>query len=248
MKRNILFAAFIFSAIASVAQNDRVTDDNSIIWNQLFATVRLKNNIDFLGEVQWRRTNGFSDPQQLLLRTGVQVRPNHQLSFAVGYAYVETYPYGDYPIAANGTFPEHRLHEQVQFRQGFGKLITTQRIRIEQRYIGRRTPASEREIEKWLFSNRFRYLLRMQHPVVTNENINLYVVAADEIFINAGKNVGVNIFDQNRLMFFLGSKLTNNISLETGYINQTLMQGRRINNSTIMQNNNGLVLALILTL
>jgi hypothetical protein len=66
------------------------------------------------------------------------------------------------------------------------------------------------------------------------------------LFIGAGKNLGTNIFDQNRIFLLLGYKLNKKLSIEGGYFNQTLQQGRRINNSTIMQRNNGLVLSSVL--
>ena len=50
---------------------------------------------------------------------------------------------------------------------------------------------------------RFRYLFKTQY----NFTPKLYAVAADEIFIGAGKNVGVNIFDQNRIFLLAGVKL-----------------------------------------
>ena len=73
----------------------------------------------------------------------------------------------------------------------------------------------------------------------------MYAAVADEIFIGAGKNVGVNIFDQNRLFLLVGYKLNKNVNIESGYFNQTLQQGRRINNQTIMQRNNGLLVSCI---
>ena len=73
----------------------------------------------------------------------------------------------------------------------------------------------------------------------------MYAAVADEIFIGAGKNVGVNIFDQNRLFLLVGYKLNKNVNIESGYFNQTLQQGKRINNQTIMQRNNGLLVSCI---
>lgn len=70
-----------------------------------------------------------------------------------------------------------------------------------------------------------------------------YAVAADELFIGAGKNLGINIFDQNRIFLQLGYAFSKKISLEAGYFNQTLQQGRRVNEKSIIQRNNGLVIA-----
>ncbi|HVK97341.1 MAG TPA: DUF2490 domain-containing protein, partial [Flavisolibacter sp.] len=238
--KKLLCTIFIYSTLQLSAQNDRVVDDNNITWTQLQTSFKLNDKVSLLGEYYGRRTDGVKYWQQWMLRTGLQIKATPQLSFTLAYAYIDTYPYGDYPIAANGTFPEHRLQQQVQLKNAFGKLDATQRIRIEQRFIGRRLPNTiDREIEKFLFSNRFRYMLRLQHPIVNINGFNLYGAAADEVFVSAGRNVGVNIFDQNRLMLLLGSKLSDKVTIEAGYINQTLMQGRRINNATIIQDNKG---------
>jgi len=240
------FVFLLFAPIFLKAQNDRVQDHNTIGWAQLFGTVKLNEKWDWLAEYQWRRVNGLQDWQQSLFRTAIQRRLNNQFTLAAGYAWIETFPYGDYPLAANGTFPEHRLHQQVQMRNTAGKLVISQRLRIEQRWIGRVQAGTNRKIEDWVFSNRFRHLLRLQYPLV-DKNL-LYAAVADEVFVNAGKKVGANVFDQNRIMVIMGSKLSNNLSVEAGFINQTLFQGRRINNSTIVQDNNGATLALIVSL
>lgn len=244
--KQILIVALSLLPVLATAQNDRIEDDNTIAWAQLFTTVRLNSKWDALVEYQWRRENGLKYWQQSLLRTGVQRKLNNQLSIAVGYGWIETFPYGDYPLAANGTFPEHRIHEQVQLKNSFGKLSLTQRLRIEQRWIGRVKPNTKREIEDWMYSNRFRHLVRLQYPLAGNNK--LYAAIADEVFISAGKQVGANVFDQNRIMMMLGSKLSDRLSMEAGYINQTLFQGRRVNNNTIVQNNNGATVALIINL
>jgi len=90
-----------------------------------------------------------------------------------------------------------------------------------------------------VFLHRFRYHFKIQYSITPK----FYIVAADEIFIGAGKNVGVNIFDQNRIFLLAGFKINKNVSVEGGYFNQTLQQGRRINNNSIIQRNNGVVLS-----
>ena len=248
MRKTVLIG-LLFAGMAANAQNDRLKDNNDLLWGQVFVTIPAANKWDVLIETQLRRTNGIKDGQQNLYRAAVQHRPNEQVSLAAGYAYIETFPYGDYPLAANGTFPEHRVFEQVVLKQPIKKLGITHRFRVEQRWLGRRKPlVEEREIESWTFLHRFRYQLRLQHPIVASENFTLYGAAADELFIGAGKQLGINVFDQNRIFLLLGAKLSRNVALEGGYINQILMQGRRVNDRTIMQHNNGAVLSVLLTL
>jgi len=227
------------------AQNDRVNDNNYINWVQTFNTISLKKKWSLHLEYQWRRTDGLKNWQQSLLRIGANYKLNENITAHLGYGWIETFPYGDYPIANNGTFPEHRIYEQISFRQPVNRFLFTHRFRIEQRWLGRvkAGSAGNRKIEDWFFLHRFRYQFRMQHPFFTKGYKQFYAAAADEVFIGAGKNVGVNIFDQNRIFLLLGYKLNKKLSVEAGYFNQTLQQGRRVNNTTIMQRNNGMVLS-----
>lgn len=237
--RSIFLSLLLITVVNTAAQNDRVNDYNNTNWMQVFAIIPLHKKWSVHAEYQWRRTDGLKDWQQGLFRTGVNYKLNDHVILHAGYAEAETYAYGNFPIASNGTFPEHRLYEQLTLRQPVNKFLFTHRFRIEQRWLGKRKAGTEREIEEWLFLHRFRYQFRAQLALTKK----WYAAAADEIFIGAGKNVGVNIFDQNRIFLLAGHKFNPVISIECGYFNQTLQQGRRINNTTITQRNNGVVIS-----
>lgn len=244
MKKNICFYLLLLPATL-LAQNDRLNDPNNINWVQTINTINLSKKWSIHAEYQWRRDDGFKNWQQSLLRLGANYKMNDNVTAHIGYGWIETFPYGDYPIAATGTFPEHRLYEQLSFRQPVNKWIFTHRFRVEQRWLGRviANTGNNREIEGWNFLHRFRYQFRTQYPFWTKGDKQLYGAAADEIFIGAGKNLGTNIFDQNRIFLLFGLKVNKKVSLEAGYFNQTLQQGRRINNNTIIQRNNGLFIS-----
>lgn len=230
------------------AQNDRVNDFNNTNWLQTFNTISLNKKWSLHLEYQWRREEGVKHWQQSLLRIGANYKLNENITAHLGYGWIETFSYGDHPIANNGTFPEHRIYEQLSFRQPINRWTFSHRFRIEQRWLGRVVAGTDREIEGWNYLHRFRYHFRAQHPFWAKGDQQFYGAAADEIFIGAGKKVGVNIFDQNRIFLLLGYKLNKKLSLEAGYFNQTLQQGRRVNNQTIMQRNNGMVLGSYLNL
>lgn len=242
MKKLILIP-FAFVFIFSQAQNDRVNDYNNTNWLQTFNSIVLNKKWSLHLEYQWRRENGFKSWQQSLLRTGMNYKLNDNITAHLGYAWVETFPYGDFPIANNGTFTEHRIYEQLNLRQPVSKFLLTHRFRIEQRWLERIIPGIAGPVKDWFFLHRFRYQFRAQYPFWTRADKQFYGAAADEIFIGAGRNLGTNIFDQNRIFLLLGYKLNKRLSLEAGYFNQTLQQGRRVNNQTIMQRNNGAVLS-----
>ncbi len=243
--KKILLLPLLLAAFYSAAQNDRLNDHNNINWLQSVNTVPLGKKWSIHAEYQWRRENGLKYWQQSLLRLGVNYKLHENVSAHIGYGWIETFPYGDFPIANAGTFPEHRIYEQMTFRQPVSKWIFTHRFRVEQRWLGRvkASTSGNREIESWFFLHRFRYQFRTQYPIWIKGDKQFYAATADELFIGAGKNLGINIFDQNRIFLLLGHKLNKKISVEAGYMNQTLQQGRRINNSTIMQRNNGFVLS-----
>ncbi|MEP7254388.1 MAG: DUF2490 domain-containing protein [Ferruginibacter sp.] len=238
MKLIFSLASLLFSVIL-FAQNNRQSDFNNINWVQAFVTKKISPKTDWLIEYQWRRTNGLTDWQQGLFRTAVQYKPNSNFTLAIGYAQAEIFSYGDFPIAANGSFPEHRIFEQAIIKQNINKFSISNRFRIEQRWLGKVEAGTNREIESWTFLHRFRYLLKVQYPF----NKKMYAWLGNEIFIGAGKNLGVNIFDQNRIHASIGYKINNHVNIELGYINQVLQQGRVVNSKTILQRNNGLTLA-----
>jgi hypothetical protein len=244
----ILFPVWgLVISVAALAQNDRRNDYNNINWLQTVNTIAVSKKWSVHLEYQARRTKGWKNWQQSLLRTGINYKMHEHITVHLGYAWIETFAYGDFPIASSGTFPEHRLYEQISFRQPVNNWVFTHRFRIEQRWLGRVKAAPGREIESWNFLHRFRYQFRAQVPLWSKKEQQFFLAAADEVLIGAGKNVGVNIFDQNRILLLAGYKFSNRFSLEAGYLNQTLQQGKKMNDQTIMQRNNGTMLSAILS-
>jgi len=248
--KKISLIIFLLYHLNLSAQNDRVNDYNYINWVQTVNSISLNRKWSLHLEYQWRRTDGLKNWQQSLLRIGTNYKLNDNVTAHLGYGWIETFSYGDYPIASNGTFPEHRIYEQISFRQPINKWTFTHRFRIEQRWLGKvmAGTVSNREIEDWLFLHRFRYQFKSQYAFWRKNHKELYGVLADELFIGAGKNLGINIFDQNRFFAMMGFRMNKNVALEFGYINQTLQQGRRVNDKTIIQRNNGVVLTSVLSL
>jgi hypothetical protein len=60
--------------------------------------------------------------------------------------------------------------------------------------------------------------------------------------IGFGRNVAVNIFDQNRLGLLMGVRLSSSWSLEGGYFNQMLQFSRLVGGQSVMQYNRGMIL------
>jgi hypothetical protein len=250
MKIILQFTVFYFAVIANLnAQNTRTNDHNQIGWYNYFGTFKIANKFSIHTEYQWRRDNYVTDKQQGLLRVGLNYQANPKLQVRLGYAWIETYTYGDYPINGMGKdFTEHRIFQMATLTDKISKLDISHRFMLEQRFVGRyKSPILETE-DEYLFLNRLRYMFRIQMPLKGKsiDDKTPYIAIYDEVFIGFGPNVNENVFDQNRFGLLLGYKLNSSFRVEAGYLNQTLQLGREVNGRNVFQNNNGFIINSIL--
>ena len=239
--KKVLILVALLGPVSIFAQNARVTANSTHAWFMLNGLTKIKGNFSFFHDVQFRRSDVFSKKQQLLLRGGLAYDFNDKIQSMAGYAYVSTAPYGDYPV--KNTFDEHRAFEQIQVKQSLGKVNLFQRYRLEQRWIG---SAALGSFNAPRFENRMRFMARLNFPITTMGKIGLYANVYDEIFINFGKKVAYNIFDQNRWAANVGIKFNKNVSLELGYLLQTLQQRNLLaTNQSVFEQNNTLTTVLV---
>lgn len=247
MKKSViatLCLLFTFTLLVH-GQNNRINTYGSIGWFNGFATVQLNPKFSLHGEYQWRRADVIANWQQSLLRVGLNYHLNPRVLFRAGYAWIETFPYGELPLNTLGRdFTEHRFYQMMQLSHREGIIECSHRFMLEQRFIGRYSSASISKEDEFVFSNRLRYMFRAQLPLKGKSigDKTPYVAVYDEIFIGFGENVNANVFDQNRLGILLGYRFNKTIRMEGGYLNQILQFGRQINGQSVFQNNQGVIL------
>ena len=214
----LLLAPCLLLNTAHAQTGQRIKDYNNNGWYMYIGDHRVSDRWGLHTEVQLRRYNIIKDPQQLLIRGGVNYDLTPTALFTLGYAYIETHPYGDYPAA--GIFPEHRAYQQLQLKGNLARIGLTHRYRLEQRWI---KPAGASD---YTYLNRARYMLKATLPLLgpTLEVNEPFLAVYDEVMIGFGKNIRKNIFDQNRAYAALGYKLSNTASLELGYLNQIVQK------------------------
>lgn len=241
----LLLAACTFFSTVARAQNNRLNTQNAIGWYNCFGTLKLSGKTSLHTEYQWRRDHLILNWQQSLLRVGVNYALTPRVLFRAGYAWVETFAYGELPINGMGrNFTEHRIYEMVQLSHKEERVDFTHRFMLEQRFIGRYASANAAAENAYPFANRLRYMVRLQVPLKGKEmgERTPYAAAYDEVFIGFGKNVNANVFDQNRLAILLGYTFNKRIKIEGGYLNQILQLGRQVNGLNVFQHNQGLIL------
>ncbi len=248
MNCRILFSLLLsISSVIAVGQNTRQNNYNTIGWYSYFGTFKLNSKWGIHTEYQWRRDNVITKWQQSLLRLGVNYQLNPKMQLRLGYAWIETFAYGDIPINAFGKdFSEHRLFQMATLTDKLSIVDISHRFMLEQRWIGKYSSPILNKEDEFPLVNRFRYMLRTQLPLKgkTIEDKTPYLVFYNEIFIGFGKNVNENIFDQNRVGILMGYRLNKSFRIEGGYLNQILQLGRAVNTRNVFQYNSGFILNL----
>lgn len=239
-----LLTASLVVQHAAKAQNTRLNDYNTIGWYNYFGTFKLSSKWSIHTEYQFRRAELITAWQQSLARVGVNYQIHPKVQLRLGYAWIETFPYGSVPLNAMGKdFTEHRLYQMMTVTDKAGIVDLSHRFMLEQRWVGRYTNPNLTSEDEFPYLNRVRYMFRAQLPLGRKElkDKTPYLAMYDEIFIGFGKNVNENIFDQNRLALLLGYRFSPLLRLEAGYLNQIVQLGREVNGRNVFQYNNGLI-------
>jgi hypothetical protein len=223
MKPSSFVAGLMLAGVVCVcrAQTLAATADNQNVWlNYVGDHPLFGGPLGLHLEVQNRLSEWGRDWQQLLIRPGINYQFTPNWSASLGYGFVRTYPYGELPVAHR--FDEHRIYEQLQYKQDLLGLKWTHRLRLEQRWIEelQKQPDGRFTRENWRGEQRVRYLLRTEWPLT--EDRRFYVPIWNEAFFNFGGNIVWNHFDQNRAFIGLGWQVDKHVRLETGFMEQTV--------------------------
>lgn len=166
------------------------------------------------GDLQYRNWDLGGDLEQLLLRGGINWRPeSNDATLTLGYANITSGEFG----SSDDTDTEHRIYQEALLPQRIGgRVYLSHRLRYEQRWVDGQD-----------FRTRFRYALFMNVPL-NRSDLNegaWYLALYNEVFINGEKDIGedekVEYFDRNRLYGALGYCLSDSLRVQFGYMYQT---------------------------
>ncbi|WP_419211881.1 DUF2490 domain-containing protein [Maribacter sp. X9] len=180
-------------------------------WFMYFGTNTIAEKWSIHTEAQLRYYETPSNFNQLLLRTGINYHINSNAIVTGGYAFIETDPtFTDYDVISgdilinNNSISEHRIFEQFILKNKVWEFYFEHRYRLEQRFIQNNYFGTNDT------QHRARYRLQVSLPLTDIFFLNFY----DEIFLNLQNQA----FDQNRLYAALGINVTENLSVQLGYL------------------------------
>ncbi len=181
----------------------------------------------------WRRMELGAEPQQVLIRPGLQYTLTPGVRVSAGYAYIATAPYGSLPTA--NPLREQRTWQQLLLTHRAGAATVSHRYRLEQRWI-RPLLASSGESDDALgpttYQNRLRYLGRGQVNLgsLTYRSRPLLGIVWDELLMPLGGPAQTLTIGQNRATIGVGLPVTPTQRVEVSYMNlYNALAARRAN-------------------
>ena len=255
MKR-ILFLFLIFLFFNQITAQIANQTNGWIIYN---GNHKITEKIGLNTEIIWRRSDFLSKPLQHETRLAIDYNFNKIIRFTAGWAYVDTFAYGDFEKELTPKYNQYRFYEndiweQLQLKhENIGRFAFDSRFRLEQRWIENKAKdiygnyvidnesISGTNAKPIKFRQRLRYMYRVQVPISNSEmkDNTLFFAASDEIFLNFGTGISNNVFDQNRLSLGFGWRFNKDFNIQTGYLNQFIERGDGIhkeNNHTFQLN------------
>ena len=200
-------------------------EQRNMTWLGYFNQTRFTQNSGMWIDLHLRLNENFiQETHALLTRFGYIYYLSDKTRLAVGYAYQDQ-P-GHHGAA---DVREHRPWQQIQWLEKKNWFNMMQWFRLEQRY--RKVGESD-----FHFNNpRARYNISVTIPITRKEVLphTPFLFFSNELFINFGKHVVYNYFDQNRFFAGVGYQFTSHLNAHVGYMNvfQQLPAGNKYVNT-----------------
>lgn len=217
--RALILALLLLAPAATLrAQADWTTVNQAAVWVNATVDHALSARSALWFDGHWRRDGLGAQPQQVLLRPGVQVTLRPGLRVAAGYAYIATAPYGESPNGA--PLREHRAWQQVSLAGSVGSLAISQRLRWEERWSGAVNATGE--IGPRSYQTRLRYSVRGQRQLGARatEAGPIIGFVANEFFLPVGHSDAAQRRLQNRAQVGIGVPMSARQRLEFSYLHQ----------------------------
>jgi hypothetical protein len=228
MKQNLLLLALLVCLVHCSNAQQKTVMDSRQIWTGYFNQTRFSDKWGGWADLHLRTKENFVDQfSQSVFRFGLTYYLNTDTKLTAGYAFINHFPSDNHK---NISQPEHRPWQQLQWHTKYPKLKLMQWFRLEERL--RRKIENDNELaDGYNFNFRARYNILAQ--VALNKQPfkpgTFSFVLSNEVFVNFGKEILYNTYDQNRLFAGFHYHVNKHDNLQFGYMNvyQQLAAGNR---------------------
>jgi len=231
--RSITIYSFILANIFGVYSQNSLPKNHysKMLWLGYYNMLSLNDKWSVNSDFQFRTINWYKDPSQALIRAGLVYKTSDKINYTVGVAHFR------YFLTDTKTRGEWRPWQEIAHSDNVGKVLVTQRLRAEERF-NQKTEGSE-AINDYTFNWRFRFKFDVQFPLFKKEGKTVWLIAGNEIMINAGQNIVYNRFDQNRSYVGINYEHNKNITYQIVgmHIWQQLPNGITMDNISVIRFN-----------
>jgi hypothetical protein len=218
MKNWIWMSVLIIAASENALAQNKIQTSVEQVWLGYFNQTRFSNSWGLWAEAHLRTKEDFvNNLSQGLVRLGLTYYLNNDAKLTAGYAYVNHFPSDNHK---NISQPEHRPWQQLQWHTRYQKLRVMQWFRLEERF--RRKILNDDELaDGYSFNFRGRYNILAQFALSPQpfKPGSFSAVLSNEVFVNFGKEIKYNSFDQNRAFVGLAYHVNGHDNLQFGYMN-----------------------------
>jgi hypothetical protein len=226
-RKGLIFSSIVFCLLAmptragaQVARKEYQYRD--MTWFGYFNQSRLTNRSGVWVDLHLRLDDHFiRSTHAFLARMAYIYFVNDRTRISAGYAYQDQPQHTGSPQVL-----EHRPWQQIQWFEKKPRFVMMQWVRLEQRF--RKTAD---EIDYNFTNHRIRYNMAFTIPLIQKEvkPRTPFLFVNNEVFINMGKNIVHNYFDQNRFFAGAGYQFSTHLNAHIGYMNvfQQLPAGNR---------------------
>ena len=223
MKRHCIYIkqaqmAFLLLLTIPAAGQVKQTTNAEQLWLGYFNQTRFSRHWGTWVDLHLRtKENFFTNFSQGIIRAGLTYYITDDAKLTTGYAFVNHFPADNH---SNISRPEHRPWQQIQWHSRFPKLRLMQWFRLEERFR-RKIKSNDELASGYDFNFRLRYNILSQFPLNKKrfQPRTASLVFSNETFVNFGKQIVNNYFDQNRFFAGIHYHVNKNDNLQAGYMN-----------------------------
>jgi len=208
--RTVILIIISFFSLEGISQEKEFHSDEQL-WLGYFNQTKFAEHWGIWTDLHLRTSDQLvGEVRQVMGRVGISFFRSKDLRFTLGYAFVNQTPGED-----RNALIENRPWQQMMWLTHRNKTKITQWLRFEQRF--RKVEIGE------IYSDRFNFRLRfnslLQIPIQKKEDSKYYWVFNEEIFVNFGKEIIYNTFDQNRFFTGISYHHSHSLIFQLGYMN-----------------------------
>lgn len=208
----IILAIVLMPLITQAQKTVRHSDQQ---WVQYYNQLKLSDRWTLMTDGGFRWADGFSTKALFIARVGMAYSINTHLRVAAGVASTGAY-------SSSLSKLEYRPYQELFASYKYNKVILQHRFRVEERYFKNVVDGDLQSGHNFNF--RLRYQISANIPLVKLSSDNpdkvLSLGIADEIFVNAGREIVNNILDKNRIIIGPAVQFNKQLTIALSYTHQ----------------------------